>query len=88
MFSYKTDPNIYYIGRAKDFQKRLKAHLNVNLRDRFHVFANTMGWDKFNFSAKREARSTHWDMWIRYASGKRKLLFTKIFTFIKYNIYK
>lgn len=27
MFSYKTDPNIYYIGRAKDFQKRLKAHL-------------------------------------------------------------
>jgi hypothetical protein len=43
MFSYKTDPNIYYIGRAKDFNKRLKAHLNINLKDRFHVFANTMG---------------------------------------------
>jgi hypothetical protein len=59
MFSYKTDPNIYYIGRAKDFHKRLKAHLNINLKDRFHVFANAMGLhaapqrlrrDKFNFS--------------------------------------
>ena len=35
----KTDPNIYYIGRAKDFHKRFKAHLNINLKDRFHVFA-------------------------------------------------
>ena len=50
MFSYKTDPNIYYIVRAKDFHKRLKAHLNINLKDRFHVFANAMGWNKFNFS--------------------------------------
>lgn len=38
-FTYKSDPNIYYIGRAKDFQKRFKAHLNINLKDRFHVFA-------------------------------------------------
>jgi transposase-like protein len=50
MFFYKTDPNIYYIGRAKDFHKRFKAPLNINLKDRFHVFANAMGWDKFNFS--------------------------------------
>lgn len=50
MFTYKSDPNIYYIGRAKDFQKRFKAHLNINLKDRFHIFANTIGWDKFEFS--------------------------------------
>lgn len=50
MFTYKSDPNIYYIGRAKDFQKRFKAHLNINLKDRFHIFANTVGWDKFEFS--------------------------------------
>jgi len=42
--------NIYYIGRAKDFQKRFKAHLNINLKDRFHAFANAVGWDKFEFS--------------------------------------
>ena len=50
MFFYKTDPNIYYIGRAKYFHKRFKAPLNINLKDRFHVFANAMVWDKFNFS--------------------------------------
>lgn len=43
MFSYKTDPNIYYIGRAKYFHKRFKSHSNINLKDRFHVFANAMG---------------------------------------------
>ena len=50
MFTYKSDPNVYYIGRAKDFQKRFKAHLNTNLKDRFHVFVNAVGWDKFEFS--------------------------------------
>lgn len=50
MFTSKSDPNIYYIGRAKDFQKRFKAQLNINLKDRFHVFANAVGWDKFEFS--------------------------------------
>ena len=48
MFFYKTDPNIYYIGRAKDFHKRFKAPLNINLKDRFHVFVNAMGWDEIN----------------------------------------
>ena len=81
MFSYKTYPDIYYIGKAKYFHKRLKAHLNTDLKNRFHVFANVMKWDKILFF-------NPWDMWIRYASIKRKLLFTKIFTFIKYNIYK
>lgn len=43
LFTYKSNPNIYYIGRAKDFQKRFKTHLNVNSNDRFHTFANTVG---------------------------------------------
>lgn len=50
VFTMKKNPNIFYIGRAKDFQKRLKTHFNINLNDRFHVFARTIGWDKFNFS--------------------------------------
>jgi excinuclease UvrABC nuclease subunit len=43
MFTLKENPNIFYIGRAKDFQKRFKSHLNVNLNDRFHTFAKTIG---------------------------------------------
>lgn len=50
IFTYKSDRNIYYIGRANDFQKRFKAHLNTNLKDRFHVFINAVCWDKFEFS--------------------------------------
>jgi formate hydrogenlyase subunit 4 len=48
-FTYKSDSNIYYIGRAKDFipvrsmGAIFKAHLNINLKDRFHVFANAVG---------------------------------------------
>lgn len=43
MFTYKMDPNIQYIGRAKNYQKRFKAHVSsVNLKDRFHVFANVV----------------------------------------------
>lgn len=38
MFTLKTNPNIFYIGKAKDFQKRVKSHFNVNLNDRFHMF--------------------------------------------------
>ena len=50
MFTLKNNLNIFYIGRAKDFQKRFKSHLNVNLKDRFHTFAKTIGWDNFEFS--------------------------------------
>jgi len=49
MFTLKSNPSIFYIGRAKDFQYRLKMHLNLHLKDRFHVFANRVGWDKFEF---------------------------------------
>lgn len=52
MFTLKSNPDIFYIGRAKDFQKRFKSHLltNISLNDRFHTFANNIGWDKFDFS--------------------------------------
>lgn len=50
MFTFKDNRNIFYIGRAKDFQKRFKSHININLKDRFHVFANSIGWNKFEFS--------------------------------------
>ena len=50
MFKYKFDPNIYYIGRAKNFQNRLKSHLKTTITDRFHKFGNLVGWDKFEFS--------------------------------------
>lgn len=50
MFTFKDNPNIFYIGRAKDLQKRFKSHINNNLKDRFHVFANFIGWNKFEFS--------------------------------------
>ena len=50
MFTLKSNPNIYYIGRAKNFQKRFKTHLNIKLNDRFHTFADTIGWDKFEYS--------------------------------------
>ena len=41
MFRYKKDPNIFYIGRAKDFYKRCKDNVNSELKDRFHKFANS-----------------------------------------------
>ena len=41
MFRYKKDPNIFYIGRAKDFYKRFKDNVNSELKDRFHKFANS-----------------------------------------------
>lgn len=43
IYIFKDNPNIFYIGRAKDFQKRFKSHININLKDRFHVFANSIG---------------------------------------------
>jgi len=50
MFRYKKDPKIFYVGRAKDFYKRFKDHLNSNLKDKFHKFVNSIGWDQFEFS--------------------------------------
>ena len=40
IFTYKENPEI---GRAKNFINRFKAHLNINLQDKLHVFANAVG---------------------------------------------
>jgi len=50
MFTYKHDPNIYYIGRTNNFKARLHSHMESDLDDRFHAFARAVGWDKFQFS--------------------------------------
>jgi len=50
LIKYKEDENIYYIGRAKDFKNRLSTHLKTKSSDKFHLFANLVGWDKFSFS--------------------------------------
>nr|YP_002213606.1 NADH dehydrogenase subunit 1 [Beauveria brongniartii]ABU50179.1 NADH dehydrogenase subunit 1 [Beauveria brongniartii] len=49
MFTLKNNSDIFYIGRAKDLGRNLifKSHLNVNLNDRFHTFAKTIGLDKW-----------------------------------------
>ncbi len=50
LIQYKEDLNIYYIGRAKNFKKRVSRHLKTKVKDKFHLFATLVGWDKFNFS--------------------------------------
>lgn len=80
IFIFKYDPNIYYIGRAKNFKKRFKSHLNVKLTDKFHMFANTVAvpGDKFEFSVV-EICSLN----VQQEPKEGRLLFIKIFTFIK-----
>ena len=50
LIQYKDDLSIYYIGRTKNFKNRLNAHLKTKVKDKFHLFANLVGWEKFNFS--------------------------------------
>lgn len=50
LFQYKYDPVVYYIGRTNNFEYRLKSHLKRKLSDKFHVFANIVGWDNFTIS--------------------------------------
>ena len=50
LIRYKEDNSIFYIGRAKYFKKRLSTHLKTRTSDKFHLFANLVGWDKFTFS--------------------------------------
>jgi len=76
IFRYKKDHNIFYIGRAKDFYKRFKDHVNSELKDRFHKFANSTGWDNFEFSIIELC-----DLNIQ---EDRKFLLAKILTCIKY----
>jgi GIY-YIG catalytic domain/NADH dehydrogenase len=84
MFTLKNNPDIYYIGRAKDFQKRFKSHLNVILNDRFHTFANTIGRlrrAKFEFSIIEICNLDTQQERENYFSFRRK---KKIFTLIKH----
>lgn len=50
LIKYIDDESIYYIGRAIKFKKRLDSHLKTKATDKFHLFANLVGWDKFQFS--------------------------------------
>jgi len=50
LIQYKYDLNIYYIGRTKKYSNRFRSHIKHKLTDRFHVFANIVGWDSFKFS--------------------------------------
>ena len=50
LIQYKDDLSIYYIGRAKNFKNRLNVHLKTKVKDKFHLFANLVGWEKFSFS--------------------------------------
>lgn len=50
LIQYKNDPLVYYIGRATQLEYILKSHLNRKLSDKFHVFANIVGWDNFIIS--------------------------------------
>ena len=50
LIQFTDEPSIYYIGRSINFKKRLSIHLKTSVKDKFHLFANLVGWDKFNFT--------------------------------------
>jgi len=53
IIQYKENPLIYYIGRSALLKYRLRSHRrpsHVYLKDKFHIFANLVGWDKFTVS--------------------------------------
>ena len=47
VFQYKHDPLVFYIGRTVKFSNRLRSHIKHRRTDKFHVFANVVGWDNF-----------------------------------------
>ena len=47
IFQYKHDPLVFYIGRTVKFSNRLRSHIKHRKTDKFHVFANVVGWDNF-----------------------------------------
>ena len=50
IFKYKYDPLVYYIGRTSSFAARFKSHMVYKRLDKFHVFANLVGWENFQVS--------------------------------------
>jgi len=50
MIHYKYCPYIYYIGRSTNLRHRLLQHTHTDSKDKFHLFASTLGWDQFSYS--------------------------------------
>lgn len=50
LLQYKHDPFVYYIGRTSSFSVRFKSHIKHKTSDKFHVFANLVGWNNFTVS--------------------------------------
>lgn len=50
IFQYNNDPLVYYIGRTSSFSDRFKSHIMHKTTDKFHVFANLVGWKNFTLS--------------------------------------
>lgn len=50
IFQYNKDSLVYYIGRTSSFSARFKSHINHKTTDKFHVFANLVGWSQFTVS--------------------------------------
>lgn len=47
IIQYKHDPLVYYIGRTSKFSNRFRAHIKQKGKDKFHVFADMVGWEQF-----------------------------------------
>nr|YP_009364348.1 GIY-YIG endonuclease [Ophiocordyceps sinensis]ARF03382.1 GIY-YIG endonuclease [Ophiocordyceps sinensis]QDH07237.1 GIY-YIG endonuclease [Ophiocordyceps sinensis] len=71
LIQYKYEPLVYYIGRTNNFERRLS--------DKFHVFANIVGWDNFTISIVEFSEIEYLGIRENYYP-----LRTKIFTFIKF----
>lgn len=56
IYIIKYNDDIYYIGQTVNFSSRFKSHIKQTLvyKDRFHLFGNIVGWDKFEFSIIEE----------------------------------
>lgn len=47
IIQYKYDPLVYYIGITTKFSNRFRSHIKQKKTDKFHVFAEMVGWDNF-----------------------------------------
>ena len=50
LIQYKNDPYIFYIGRTTQFRERIRNHMKSRAKDKFHVFAQLVGWENFEIS--------------------------------------
>ena len=47
IIQYKHDSLVYYIGRTNKFSNRFRSHIKHRRTDKFHLFADMVGWDNF-----------------------------------------